>query len=127
MSYLAMSAASIDNDNNQISNYESPINKKRQNNNKTQKYRQPSSDFDPQKVNSVLQSIHNNVTDDDNDLGNYNPNFASQDLNTAPFSIPNSRIITVGAPYHFYFGLKKGKTSFDRFAIKWIGFEIITD
>ena len=33
MSYLAMSAAPIDNDNNQ---YETPINKKRQNNNKTQ-------------------------------------------------------------------------------------------
>ena len=69
MSYLAMSAAPIDNDNNQ---YETPINKKRQNNNKTQKYRQPSSDFDHQKVNSVLQSIHNNNPDDD-DLGNYNP------------------------------------------------------
>jgi hypothetical protein len=69
MSYLAMSAAPIDNDNNQ---YETPINKKRQNNNKTQKYRQPSSDFDHQKVNSVLHSIHNNSPDDD-DLGNYNP------------------------------------------------------
>lgn len=69
MSYLAMSAASIDNDSNQ---YETPINKKRQNNNKTQKYRQPSSDFDHQKVNSVLNSIHNNSPDDD-DLGNYNP------------------------------------------------------
>ena len=69
MSYLAMSAAPIDNDNNQ---YETPINKKRQNNNKTQKYREPSSDFDHQKVNSVLQSIHNNSPDDD-DLGNYNP------------------------------------------------------
>jgi hypothetical protein len=68
MSYLAMSAAPIDNDNNQ---YETPINKKRQNNNKTQKYRQPSSDFDHQKVNSVLQSIHNNNPDED-DLGNYN-------------------------------------------------------
>ena len=74
MSYLAMSAAPIDNDNNQ-STYlpqETPINKKRQNHNKTQKYRQPSSDFNPQKVNSVLQSIHNNTQDDD-DLGNYNP------------------------------------------------------
>jgi hypothetical protein len=69
MSYLAMSAASIDNDSNQ---YETPINKKRQNNNKTQKYRQSSSDFDHQKVNSVLHSIHNNSPDDD-DLGNYNP------------------------------------------------------
>jgi len=55
-------------------------------------------------------------------LGDYNPNFASQDPNTI---FP--RTITVGAPYHFYFGLKKGKTSFDRFATKWIGFEIITD
>lgn len=55
-------------------------------------------------------------------LGNYNPNPNSQDFNTI-----KPRTITVGAPYHFYFGLKKGKTSFDRFAIKWIGFEIITD
>lgn len=70
MSYLAMSAAPIDNDNNQ--QFETPINKKRQNNNKTQKYRQSSSDFNPQKVNSILQSIHNNTPDDD-DLGNYNP------------------------------------------------------
>jgi hypothetical protein len=69
MSYLAMSAAPIDNDNNQ---YETPINKNRQNNNKTQKYRQSSSEFDHQKVNSVLRSIHNNSPDDD-DLGNYNP------------------------------------------------------
>ena len=72
MSYLAMSAAPIDNENNQSPQYETPINKKRQNHNKTQKYRQPSSDFNPQKVNSVLESIHNNTPDDD-DLGNYNP------------------------------------------------------
>lgn len=72
MSYLAMSAAPIDNDNNQSQQYETSINKKRQNHTKTQKYRQPSSDFNPQKVNSVLQSIHNSTLDDD-DLGNYNP------------------------------------------------------
>jgi hypothetical protein len=72
MSYLAMSAAPIDNDNNQTNQYESSINKKRQHHNKTQKYREPSSDFNPQKVNSVLQSIHNSTPDDD-DLGNYNP------------------------------------------------------
>jgi len=72
MSYLAMSAAPIDNDSNQTHQYETPISKKRQNQNKTQKYRQPSSDFNPQKVNSVLQSIHNGTLDDD-DLGNYNP------------------------------------------------------
>ena len=74
MSYLAMSAAPIDNDNNQTQQYveETAINKKRQNHNKTQKYRQPSSDFNPQKVNSVLQSIHNSTPDED-ELGNYNP------------------------------------------------------
>jgi len=71
MSYLAISAAPIDNDNNQSRQYETPINKKRQNHNKTQKYRQPSCDFNPEKVNSVLQSIHNSPPDDD-ELGNYN-------------------------------------------------------
>ncbi len=68
-----MSAAPIDNENNQ---FETSINKKRQYNSshtKTQKYRQASSDFNPQKVNSVLESIHNNTPDDDNELGNYNP------------------------------------------------------
>jgi hypothetical protein len=28
--------------------------------------------------------------------------------------------ITVGAPFHFYFGLKTGKSSFDRFTKKWV-------
>ena len=71
MSYLAMSAAPIDNDNN-TSQCENSINKKKQHHNKTQKFRQPSSDFNPEKVNSVLQSIHNNTPDDDDDnLGNY--------------------------------------------------------
>jgi hypothetical protein len=37
----------------------------------------------------------------------------------------NPQIITVGAPYHFYFGLKKGKSSFDRFRRKWINTEEI--
>jgi len=72
MSYLAMSAAPIDNENNQSVQYDTPINKKRQHHNKTQKFRSPTTDFNPQKVNSVLQSIHNNTPDDD-DLGNYNP------------------------------------------------------
>ena len=75
MSYLAMSASPIDdNDNNQSNQYDNPINKKRQHHNKTQKFRQSSSDFNPEKVNSVLQSIHNNSPDDDDDLGNYNSN-----------------------------------------------------
>ena len=72
MSYLAMSAAPIDSENNQY--LETPINKKRQNHTKTQKFRHTSSDFNPQKVNSVLDSIHNGTPDDDSDLGNYNGN-----------------------------------------------------
>ena len=31
---------------------------------------------------------------------------------------PNS--VTVGAPFYFYFGLKKGASAFDRFTTKWI-------
>lgn len=68
-----MSAATIDNDN---ASFESPINKKRQNlssHAKTQKFRQSSNDFNSQKVNSVLESIHNNNANDDDNLGNYNP------------------------------------------------------
>ena len=30
-------------------------------------------------------------------------------------------------PFHFYFGLKRGKSAWDRFARKWIGFENITE
>jgi hypothetical protein len=73
MSYLAMSAAPFDSENNQY--LETPINKKRHNHTKTQKFRHTSSsDFNPQKVNSVLESIHNGVPDDESELGNYNGN-----------------------------------------------------
>ena len=76
-----MSAAPIDNDN-ESTQYNNPINKKRQHHNKTQKFRQPSSDFNPEKVNSVLQSIHNNTPDDDDDtLGNYSPKGTSVSAN----------------------------------------------
>lgn len=97
-----MSAAPIDSDNNESLNYESPINKKRQNHNKTQKYRQQSSDFDPQKVNSVLQSIHNSLPDDDNELGNYNSKGSSVSAKHSddfkplnPFEFP-SKPLSVG-------------------------------
>jgi hypothetical protein len=80
MSYLAISAAPFESENNNNSDYinynnsnESSINKKRQmNSSHTKTQKQRSNDFNPQKVNSVLQSIHNNTTDDDG-LGNYNP------------------------------------------------------
>jgi hypothetical protein len=35
--------------------------------------------------------------------------------------------ITTGAPFHFYFGLKKGKSAYDRFTIKWVDTTITTD
>ena len=75
MSYLAMSAAPIDSDNHQNYNSDNIINKKKHSQSshtKTQKQRLPSSDFNHQKVNSVLQSIHN-TTMDDEELGRYNP------------------------------------------------------
>lgn len=76
MSYLAMSAAPINNDESYNTNSDNPINKKRQTHTKTQKYRNMGN-FNPinsQKVNSVLQSIHNSTPDDDNELGNYQGN-----------------------------------------------------
>ena len=79
---LAITAAPFDNDN-QNQNYtnfnsnsnDTPVNRKRQTmnsgNNKTQK-RMPTlnTDFNSEKVNSVLQSIHNSS---DNELGDFNP------------------------------------------------------
>ena len=71
---LAMTAASFESDTNSNSyNNDTPINQKRQTNshNKTQK--RMSADFNPQKVNSVLASIHNRPVDDDDNMSNYNP------------------------------------------------------
>jgi hypothetical protein len=79
---LAMTAALIDNDmdNNILQNQtDSIINKKRNtnNHNKTQK-RILKTDFNPEKVNSVLESIHNRFPDDNDNYeqisSNYNPN-----------------------------------------------------
>jgi len=78
---LASTAALFDTDN-QNQNYseynsnDTPVNKKRlainSNHNKTQKRAAfTNMDFNPEKVNSVLQSIHNNSTD--NELGDFNP------------------------------------------------------
>jgi hypothetical protein len=39
----------------------------------------------------------------------------------------DKQLVTVGAPFHFYFGLKRGASSFDRFKGKWINTEIIVD
>jgi len=72
---LAMTAATInDNDNNDYNNFTNNniINKKRQGHNKTQKNNESSkSMFDMKKVNSVLNSIHNRVADDDDNDQNF--------------------------------------------------------
>jgi hypothetical protein len=39
----------------------------------------------------------------------------------------NPNTVTVGAPFHFFFGLKKGKSSYDRFTQKWINTENIVN
>lgn len=74
---LATTAAPFDNDNqfySEVNREDTPINRKRlassSAHNKTQK-RAPIADFNPEKVKSVLQSIHNNSPD--NELGDFNP------------------------------------------------------
>jgi len=44
----------------------------------------------------------------------------SGDISTWNYNNPKPRVVTAGSPYYFYFGLKKGKTAFDRFYQKWI-------
>ena len=76
---LAITAAPFDTDNqnhnySELNSDDTPVNRKRQTtpstHNKTQK-RMSDMQFDPEKVNNVLQSIHNNTTD--NELGDFNP------------------------------------------------------
>ena len=47
--------------------------------------------------------------------GTLNPEFNSIFPNS-----DNDRLFNTGAPFYFYFGLKKGKSAFDRFTIKWL-------
>ena len=54
--------------------------------------------------------------------GQYDPSTSTQNLNN-----PLPKHISVGSPFHFYFGLKKGKSAWDRFAKKWVGFNNILD
>jgi hypothetical protein len=90
---LAITAASVENDNNDnnynVNNYHTKDvidNKRRQNNPnaKTQKYREPV--FNMEKVKSVINSLHNSSSDD-NELADYVPN-----------SIPNTTSNTILGP-----------------------------
>lgn len=67
---LAMYAADYSNDNSNIST----IQKKRIAHTKTQK-QYPKTDFNVDKVNSMLNKIHGNISDDSNELGDYTPSF----------------------------------------------------
>ena len=72
---LAMYAAPFDENSNNDNESDNYLNKKRQTHNKTQK-KYPKENFDTEKVNSVLEKIHNNQKTDDNDeksLGDFNP------------------------------------------------------
>lgn len=46
--------------------------------------------------------------------------FISPSINNWDLNTNVARAVTVGAPYHFYFGLKRGKSAFDRFIVKWV-------
>ena len=72
---LAMYAAPFDNDSSDYKNNDNDniINKKRQTHNKTQK-KYPKENFDQEKVNSVLEKIHNNsIMDQEDTLANFSP------------------------------------------------------
>jgi len=47
-------------------------------------------------------------------------NSISGDIGYWRQNAPDGNLITVGAPFHFYFGLKAGSSAFDRFRMKWI-------
>jgi hypothetical protein len=69
---LAMFAAPFDNPSNEISNKNMPNNKK-STHNKTQR-KHTKYDMDNNKVNTVLEEIHNNsIEDDEHHLGDFNP------------------------------------------------------
>jgi hypothetical protein len=71
---LAMYAAPFDENSNNNNDSDNYLNKKRQTHNKTQK-KYPKENFDTEKVNSVLEKIHNEQKTDDekNNLGDFNP------------------------------------------------------
>ena len=55
-----------------------------------------------------------------NSLPNYQNNTLSPSKANWSQNNPDSESVTVGAPFYFYFGLKAGSSSFDRFRMKWI-------
>jgi hypothetical protein len=56
-----------------------------------------------------------------------NGNIAPKYTNLTPPAPNSSNSFLVGAPLHFYFGLKKGKTALDRFFSLYVTGEIDND
>lgn len=59
--------------------------------------------------------------------GTINGFVLSAEVSTWNQNTEQGRVINVGAPFHFYFGLKRGKSAFDRFYKKWINSEQIIE
>lgn len=57
-----------------------------------------------------------------NNVGKYQPSVYTWSRNN-----PDDNNILTGAPFYFYFGLKRGKTAFDRFGREWLDFENIEE
>ena len=57
-----------------------------------------------------------------NPTGGLNSDYTSWSQNS-----PVANDIIVGAPFHFYFGLKRGKSAYDRFLTKWVDTTNIID
>ena len=55
-------------------------------------------------------------------LGEYKVDKTTWDKNN-----PDNNSVLTGDPFYFYFGLKRGKTAFDRFGKTWLNFENIED
>ena len=49
-----------------------------------------------------------------------NNGFISANVSNWDKNTISPQLVTVGAPFHFYFGLRRGASSFDRFRTKWI-------
>ena len=71
------------------------------------RYMRTAGSLESQYFKGYLYSVNTN--------GTLNSDFTSIQTN----SIDNTSFM-VGAPFHFYFGLKKGKSAFDRFTTKWL-------
>ena len=90
---LAMFAAPFDDDNNDSSNINADnniINKKRRAHRRTQKM-YPKENFDTNKVNSILDKIHNNLDDDDDDKDAFNPPPKPESIGAQKAAIENQQ------------------------------------